>query len=221
MLGRWLSHPGFRPTLALATTSALSVCMVLFRAVWTGRLVFTFVLWNLFLAWVPLCCALLARQARGRFALVALAATWLLFLPNAPYVLTDMLHFGVREVPYWYDLILLLTFVWTGTLAGFLSLYLMQARVTERMGWLAGWLFALLALGLSAFGVFLGRFERWNSWDIVLDPGGLATDIWQRLRHPLAHIKTYEFTLLMGAFLVCAYVTLVAFTRIPRESQIK
>ena len=218
---RWLSHPGLKPTLALGATSALSVCMVLLRAVLTGRLVFTFVLWNLFLAWVPLCCALLARHARGRLALVTLTATWLLFLPNAPYVLTDMMHFGVREVPYWYDLILLLTFAWTGTLAGFLSLYLMHTRVSERIGWPAGWLFALGALGLSAFGIFLGRFERWNSWDIVLDPSGLAIDIWHRVRHPLANIKTYEFTLLMGAFLVCAYITLVAFTRIPQDSSIK
>ncbi len=215
------STPGLMPTLALGVTSALSIVMVLVRWLYIGRLEFMFVLWNLFLAWIPLFCALFARNARGRLALVTLTATWLLFLPNAPYVLTDLIHYRVRDVPYWYDILLLVSFAWTGTFAGFLSLFLMQLRVRERWGEAMGWLFATVALMLSSFGIYLGRFLRFNSWDIITNPIDLFFGIWTRVRHPFDHPRTYAFTLLLGVFLIGTYTTLVAFARIPQESRVK
>jgi uncharacterized membrane protein len=218
-----LSHiaPGLLPTLALGATSALSIIMVIVRALYTGRLEFMFVFWNSFLAWIPLFCALMARNARGRFAFVTLTATWLLFLPNAPYVLTDLIHYRVRDVPYWYDMLLLVSFAWTGTFAGFLSLYLMQLRIRERWGEAASWAFASVSLMLSSFGIYLGRFLRFNSWDVITNPDELFFGIWARVRHPFAHPRTYVFTILLGAFLIGTYATLVAFARIPLESRVK
>ncbi len=207
--------------LMLGSTSLLSVAMVAVRWQWTGRFQFGFILWNLLLAWIPLCCALVASRARGRMALVALTATWLIFLPNAPYVLTDLMHFRVRDVPYWYDLLMLVSFAWTGTIAGYLSLYLMHQRVTDRMGSAAGWVFAIVALGLSSFGVYLGRFLRFNSWDVVMNPDEIARDVLSRLLNPLDHGRTYVFTLLLGLFLIGAYLTLYAFARLPRETHLK
>jgi uncharacterized membrane protein len=213
--------PELAPAAALAFTSTLSFVMLFVRWYYTGKIAFLFVLWNLFLAWIPLFCALLLRQTRGRCALVALLATWLVFLPNAPYVLTDMIHFRVRDVPYWYDLILLLTFAWTGTLAGYLSLFLVQSRVRDHFGEAWSWVFATITLGLTSFGIYLGRFLRFNSWEVVTNPTPLLHDIWSRMIDPFAHPRTYVFTALMGAFLIGVYATLYAFARMPRLNRQK
>jgi uncharacterized membrane protein len=223
MLKRLVNNtPGLFPALALGITAALSVLMVAFRWWYSGKPGFLFIPWNLFLAWIPLCCSLLMTRARGRMAMVALAATWLAFLPNAPYVLTDLIHFRVRDgVPYWFDLMMLITFVWTGTLAGYLSLYLVQLRVRERFGTAVSWFFALGVLLLSSFGIYLGRFQRWNSWDVIADPGALLRDIGHRVLYPFEHPRTYAFTLLMALFLIGAYATLIAFVRMPAGSTSK
>jgi uncharacterized membrane protein len=213
--------PALPAALALGSTSALSVAMVLVRWGYTDRLQFRFIIWNLILAWIPLCCALLASRAKGRLALLALASTWLLFFPNAPYVLTDLMHFRVRDVPYWYDLIMLISFAWTGTLAGYLSLYLMHQRMSELLGNLGGWAFAFVTLALGSFGIYLGRFERWNSWDVLVSPLDIARDIWSRISNPFDHERTYVFTLLLALFMTGAYLTLYAFARMPRESTVK
>jgi uncharacterized membrane protein len=206
------------PLLSLGATAALSIVMVLVRYLYTGQFAFLpMIFWNGFLAWIPLFCALLIGRARGRFALLGLTATWLLFLPNAPYVLTDLIHFRVGAVPYWYDLIMLIAFVWSGTVAGLLSLYLMQLRIRESWGARAGWLFAIVALWLSSFGIYLGRFLRFNSWDVVTNPDDIVSSIWQRMRHPFAHPRTYVFTLLLGLFLIGAYSTLVTFAHVDIE----
>jgi uncharacterized membrane protein len=210
--------PALAPTVALAATAALSIVMVLVRRIYTGEWAFLLILWNGFLAWIPLFCALLTTRTRGRFALVALTATWLLFLPNAPYVLTDLIHFRVRNVPYWYDLIMLVAFVWSGTVAGLLSLYVMQLRIRQRWGARMGWLFAFVALWLSSFGIYLGRFLRFNSWDVLTNPLDLLFSIAHRVRHPFSHMRTYAFTLLLGLFLVGAYASLVTFARVDKAA---
>jgi uncharacterized membrane protein len=212
------SIPALTPTVSLAATAALSIAMVLARRIYAGEWAFLLILWNGFLAWIPLFCALLMTRTRGRFALVTLTATWLLFLPNAPYVLTDLIHLRVRNVPYWYDLIMLIAFVWSGTLAGLLSLYLMQLRIRERWGARVGWLFAFVALWLTSFGIYLGRFLRFNSWDVLTNPGDLMLSIFDRVRHPFSHPRTYAFTLLLGLFLVGAYASLVTFARIDKAT---
>jgi uncharacterized membrane protein len=210
--------PALAPTLSLAATAALSIAMVLVRRVYTGEWAFLMILWNGFLAWIPLFCALLMTRTRGRFALVTLTATWLLFLPNAPYVLTDLIHFRVRDVPYWYDLIMLIAFVWSGTVAGLLSLYLMQLRIRERWGARMSWLFACVALWLTSFGIYLGRFLRFNSWDVLTNPDDLLLSILHRVRYPFLHMRTYVFTLLLGLFLVGAYASLVTFARVDKAT---
>ena len=98
---------------------------------------------------------------------------WLAFFPNAPYILTDFLHLGSMGdiVPGWYDVLLLYWFAWTGLILGIVSLYLMQEIVTRGLGTAAGWVFVVVAAGLGSFGIYLGRFLRWNSWDLVRRPG--------------------------------------------------
>jgi uncharacterized membrane protein len=119
-------------------------------------------------------------------------------------------------VPLWYDLLLLLSFAWTSLMFGFVSLSDMQQLVKQRFNATTGWLFACAALLLGSFGIYLGRFLRWNSWDVLTQPQQLAWDILERVGNPLAHVGAYGFTVLLTAFLLLAYLMLQYFK--PKES---
>ena len=63
-------------------------------------------------------------------------------------------------------------------------------------------------LFMASFGVYLGRFLRWNSWDIITNPFGLASDISDRFINPLDHPRTWGVTVLLGVFLNLAYFSM-------------
>ena len=191
----------------LAGGSAVAVALFAGRWAYTGVPAFGFLLWNLLLAWTPLFFAWLARRWRHYSLLLLLhSGLWLLFLPNAPYLLTDIIHLGRWSgISLWYDLLLLLIFALTGLFLGFFSLSLMQALVTDLLGALAGWFFAAATLALSSFGVYLGRFLRWNSWDLLTRPHWLLRDILDLVRHPLHHWQPWAFILLLALTLYLGY----------------
>src|ERR1035437_7088518 len=116
------------PVLALLFASGTSVALMVARILWTGRLGYSFLVWNLFLAWLPMMFALLAcekyQSTSGRdWRFVGLAGAWLLFFPNAPYIFTDLIHLTTRFYPYfWVDLSLILLCALTGLVLGFVSL---------------------------------------------------------------------------------------------------
>ncbi|MEM1117948.1 MAG: DUF1361 domain-containing protein [Bacteroidota bacterium] len=189
--------------------------LFLVRVVVTGSWFGLFLGWNLFLAAVPLMAStLLVRlDARGARlpALLAVGAVWLLFLPNAPYILTDLVHLAERPpVPFWYDLGMLLSGAGVGLLSGYLSLADVQGVIARRRGALAGWAASVGVLFLSAFGIYLGRELRWNSWDVVAAPDALFADILARLADPLGHPETVVMTLVFGGMLTLGYVVLHA-----------
>jgi uncharacterized membrane protein len=194
---------------ALLTASAFGVALVAFRFAWTGEVRYANLVWNLVLAWVPFALALLvydrARRGLRNVALPLLGAAWLAFLPNAPYLVTDfMLLRDVGGMPIWFDVALLTTFAWTGLLLGFVSVYLVQRAVQRLYGAALGWCAALGALALSGVGIYLGRELRWNSWDLVVQPGGVLGD----LADQLATARLVGMSLLMAAFLTVAYAML-------------
>lgn len=211
---------------SLAFATAVCVALLVPRAVYSQSVTHLGLVWNLFLAWLPMLSALAAynlHQNHSRLSWLVIAVcscVWLLFFPNAPYILTDILHLQPREnIPIWYDLIVLVAFAWTGTFLGLASLFLMQKLVHKTVGPLASWLFALGVLGLSGFGVYLGRFPRWNSWDVLVNPMSLLADIWQRIRHPLVHKQTFVFSLLFSLFFISTYLMLVAISQFQQETQ--
>ncbi len=172
--------------IALAIISLFSVALVAARMLYSGQIAYTFLVWNLLLAWLPLLFAWLAvRWQKRPFVALAAAFIWLLFFPNAPYLVTDLIHLrAIDPVPLWYDLILLLNYALLGLFLAFVSLRMMQGLVGSRFGGAAGWLFVLLVLGISGLGVFIGRFLRWNSWDLFLRPLSLVSDVWASLGEP-------------------------------------
>lgn len=174
---------------------------------------YSFLIWNLWLAWLPYLAALWAgRIAAGRpratFALVPAGALWLLFLPNAPYIMTDFVHLPGMRFVWWYDVGTLLAFAWAGCLLGVASLSLMQDLVRARLGAALSWAFVLVCVGLSGLGIYLGRFLRWNSWDVLTSPRALAAELLAVLGDPAAYPRLIGVSGLFACFLLLGYLTL-------------
>ena len=186
--------------------------MVTVRIERTGSFYYRFLLGNLFLAAIPLFLSSGLRVA-DRLKLnwlvtIGLFCLWLLFLPNAPYILTDILHLPrANEAPMWYDLGLLLSCSGTGLLMGYLSLIDVQTIVAKRFNPVVGWLFALTSLVLSGFALYLGRFLRWNSWDVIVNPS-LMLNLAGGMLHPRTQVRPASVTLIFGVILVLGYLTL-------------
>ncbi len=207
------SFPFRRQVFRLLALSVMCVVLLCFRMYRTESIRFMFLSWNLFLAWVPLGIALLTyqRMQQGRLRSyhgVAGWASWLLFFPNAPYIITDLLHLTKpSSIPIWYDSLMVFSYALTGLLAGLLSLYLIHRVMDRLVGLVLGWLVVAGSLLLSGFGIYLGRFERWNSWDILTNPAGLLADVFKQLTNPTALQLTVVFTLM----LMLIYHTFVGF----------
>lgn len=192
-------------------------CMFIYigRILYSGTFHYFFMPWNLFLGFVPLFFSRMLRQypalSKRRYLLLLMTFLWLLFFPNAPYMLTDLFHLRSREgMPMWYDLLFILSFAWTGLMAGFVSLWDIEQLILSRKIMDEKYIPRLSSalLLISSFGIYLGRYLRWNSWDIFLHPLDLMKDIADRFLHPFHHIETWGMTLLMGFFLNVLYHSL-------------
>jgi uncharacterized membrane protein len=221
----------FRPHLAapvLALLFASGVCLALLAARialdGTGR--YLFLVWNLFLAWLPLIFALLlceqhvqGRQKRWRLA--AWGLTWLLFFPNAPYIFTDLTHLQIRlHSHYWTDMLLILSCALTGMMLGFVSLYIVQSVVADRLGKTTGWLFTASVAGFTGIGVFVGRFLRYNTWDVLIHPLELCQQAGDWLANPFADTRPYIFSTMFAVFMFTAYLMFYTLTKLPPAERI-
>jgi uncharacterized membrane protein len=92
----------------------------------------------------------------------------------------------------------------------------MQSVVARMYGRAASWFFVAAVAGLSSFGVYLGRFLRFNSWDVLTNPVELYHGINHWASDPLANANTFAFPVLFATFLFIAYVLLFALTHLPR-----
>jgi len=178
---------------------------------------YAFLIWNLFLAWIPFLFSISVYQLniwkRGEFLLLPLCAGWLLFFPNSPYIMTDLVHLTVKskmyiiggevQSRYWYDLTMLLLFTWSGWMTGFFSLYQIQSVIYRKTGLFVSWLFVLIACALGGYGVLLGREYRLNSWDILTDRHQLYKLIIDSLNW-----QSVFFSLFMTFVLLVIYATL-------------
>jgi uncharacterized membrane protein len=211
-----LVYPGSMRSRVLLSVTALigaSVwCCVLLvvRKAEFGTFSYAGLVWNLVLAWVPLALAgfLLVSYSRrrSRVEIAALGLGWLLFLPNAPYVLTDFVH--LEQNHRLYDSLLIASFAFTSLALGFASLLLVQLVVTRAAGALFGWLTAVGSLFAASLGIYLGRVQRVNSWDVVHRPGYLWKLAQIRIDDPLGNPHLIGYVILLGGFLTLAYAGL-------------
>ncbi len=221
------TQPGYKSQmlmlLLLIVASGFAIALVLARALVTGVPWFYFLIWNLLVAWLPFLLAELAfcGPKRPLFLLPA-GFLWLIFLPNAFYIVTDLIHLRpFAGVPLWYDAFLLFAFALTGVLLGLLSLQRMQALVAARFGAPLGWLFVAGVLALSSFGIYVGRFLRWNSWDIFTSPRLLLVDIGQHLLTPQLGFRTAVVSGLLFAIILLMYAALTLNGRQPVRMNLK
>jgi uncharacterized membrane protein len=206
---------------ALVGLSLLVVVMVAVRVAETGSLAYANLVWNLFLAWIPLGLALIvydgARRGMHGAWLLALGGLWLLFFPNAPYLMTDLKY--LREfdgAPLWYDAVMAGSAAVAGLALGFLSLFLIHSVAQRRFGAVWAWVGVWAMLLLSSIGVFLGRFQRFNSWDVFTDPKPILADLGKGLSDPLNYPKVLALTIVFSGFLVGSYAVFYALARFSR-----
>ena len=186
--------------LFLSISFALLLVLLRMKITQTGH--YFFLVWNLFLAGIPFLITKayeLSRQwHNSAFIRFLTFLTWLLFLPNSPYIITDLVHLHNRhEGLIWFDLFLVFVFAINGLILGLLSLLDMAALITERYGKSAAAYSIFKVCLLSGFGIYLGRFLRFNSWDVVTKPKVLLVEIMQSLQEP----KVWVVTLAFGGFL--------------------
>lgn len=209
--------------LSLALASALCVAAVEFRIRHTHGSSYRFLDWNLFLAWIPLTLALAAHAcSRHRQPVLTsvLGVLWLLFFPNAPYMLTDFIHLQQSTTtPLWYDGLMISSFAWTALLLGFVSLYVMQTIWRRAAGAAVAWSAVVGALALGSLGVYIGRFVGYNSWDALLHPVGLARLLRNQFHDPLHDGRLDGTVVVLTGFLVVAYAAFYAATNLQLNSQ--
>jgi uncharacterized membrane protein len=202
-------------SLILSTVVSIGLLASRFYVASSGD--YRFLIWNLFLAWIPYGCAVwvlwLQKSSPGPiWQLAGPAFLWLIFLPNAPYIVTDFVH--LEKIPrlagwYYYDLGLLATFAWTGCFLGVVSLQMMQHVVSKWFGPVASWMFVLVVAGLTGIGIYLGRFLRFNSWDLFIKPGKIIGYVLRVAIDPFArqHQQAIGITLMFSALVLVCYVT--------------
>jgi uncharacterized membrane protein len=229
-VGRRLSaNAGGPPTISvrdglvgLCVASVICVALELVREFGYDVPTYRFLLWNLALAWIPLLLALLiymrSRRGASLVELAPIVAVWVLFLPNAPYIATDFIHLDrTPGAPLWFDGAILAVFACAGIALGFISVYLVHAVARARRGVLAGWCSVTVALVLASAGIFLGRFLRWNSWDVLVRPGNRLAELVGHLSDPSAVARATVVTSVVTLVLTSVYACFYTLVRVRLE----
>lgn len=204
----------------LLALSIFGCMMIVLRWIYTGKPTFAYLIWNLFLAWLPFGFSILISyiitsvRMRGKTATVfMLGIMWLLFYPNAPYIITDFIHFrDYGAFLVWFDLAIFSIFAFTGLLLGFVSMYSINRVIERHTNKITGWVFVLIVQFLSSYGIYLGRFIRWNSWDILMNPLDLIHSVIENV-----DVWSISFSIAYGVMLTLIYAFLYGLTYLKQE----
>ena len=208
--------------LLLNMACAVCIALVAARVAYSDSGSRTSLIWNLFLAWIPFMLAFIAHAISWRriwlyLVIPIIAFLWLIFFPNAPYMLTDLQDLArvSASAPLWYDVIIVVWCSWTAMLLGIVSLYLMQDIVFRTFNRFIGWAFVFVISALSSFGIYIGRFVRLNSWDVLQDPAETAMSILGVIIDPSRRLAA--FTLSYTFFFLFVYLLLYSFSHMLQE----
>lgn len=193
---------------SLISITLFCFCLLVFRAITFQSFAYLFLIWNLFLAAVPYFISNYLRNNKtsiSNFKLISVLCLWLLFLPNAGYIITDFFHLkNITSAPLWLDTLILFSFSITGLIFFFISIYQFEKIIQQHFK-IKTFYLTLFVIILSAFGVYLGRYLRWNSWDIITQLDVLFLDIINRILFPLKHYRTWGVTFGYGIFFSVIY----------------
>jgi uncharacterized membrane protein len=191
----------------LLLSISFSIFLLLLRIAYTKEYAYAFYIWNTFLAVVPfLCSRKLINQNRMSLKSIGLIAGWLLFFPNAPYLVTDLFHFSVRTgTPAWFDMILVTSASWNGLALGIISLLQVERFLSRHFKEKQVRIISYTFILLCGYGIYLGRFLRFNSWDIVTNPVPLFSSVYHSILHPIQHTGAWAFTVIFSCMLGIVY----------------
>jgi len=203
---------------SLMLASSLAVLMILFRIVYTDSIKFLFLVWNLFLAWIPFLLSIyilkISHSKNRHMPKNIIGILWILFFPNTFYLITDYIHINnysyvqlQNSVYYfhydflmWFDFVLISLFAFLGYFLGVLSLYNIHKLFLPKWSRGLSWFFLLLIAFITGFGVYLGRFLRFNSWDVIINPASLIVEIIKNIS-----LDSFVFSVTFGGFIFISY----------------
>ena len=197
----------------LMISSVFSMILLLIRIIMTGHFTYVFLVWNLFLAGISYFVAnWLSRNKQimeKRLKLLLILFVWLLFMPNSFYILTDLFHLDDMNAGHeWFDLTMILSFAWSGILFGVLSIRKMEMLLKTAKGKFISGLVICGVMWLNAFGIYIGRFLRFNSWDVITNPFSLFGEIFNILFNPYDYRYVWAMTSCFSFFMIILYFTI-------------
>lgn len=184
--------------LNLFISISFAFTLLLFRIKITHSYFYVFLVWNLFLASIPFLITQIMKQKikwqSSKIISFLAFSLWLLFLPNSPYIITDLVHLqNENSTLLWLDLFLVFVFALNGLLLGLLSLKDMYSLLVARFGKKVASITIFQVCLLSGYGIYLGRFLRFNSWDILTNPKNLFLDIIHSIYEPKVWLIVFAF----------------------------
>lgn len=190
-----------------------SIAMVAARIVHTREWLFITMIWNLFLAYLPYVFSKIisnrADRLNNKWHFILIIIAWLLFIPNSFYIITDLFHLKERPIiPFWFDLALLFSFAWNGLILGVLSIRHIEKLIEQRLSLKSELFFIYPVMFLNALGIFIGRYWRFNSWDVVTNPLALAHDMVGLLIHPVHYRFDWSMIVCFSVLMTLLYITL-------------
>lgn len=191
---------------------SFSFILLCTRVIATGYVTYVFLLWNLFLAFIPYTISNWLynniRVIENKPRLIAAITVWLLFIPNSFYILTDLFHLEhIASAPKWFDLLLLLSFAWNGLLFGIVSLRKMELILYTVSGRRVSLIIVFTVMWLNAFGIYIGRFLRYNSWDVITQPFSLFSELFEIILHPFKNKMEWGMIFCYAVFMTLLYIT--------------
>jgi uncharacterized membrane protein len=197
----------------LMLSCLFSIGLTTVRILYTHNWRFASLGWNLFLALVPYIITrfLLANPAwiESRIKFAVAFVSWLLFIPNSFYIITDLFHLEMAHgIPLWFDLALIFSFAWNGILLGVISVRQMEKMIQLFFPALNEWQFVYPIMLLNAFGVYIGRYLRYNSWDVLANPFQLTEDIIYLLVHPVRNRFDWSMIFCYSIFMTLIYLAI-------------
>lgn len=200
----------------LIVSAGFSIVLLLSRMMVTGTREYVFLGWNLFLAWIPYSItrfmSIRLNWTESFIKRLLLVILWLLFVPNSFYIITDLYHLArVHSAPRWFDLLLVFSFAWNGLVFGILSLRRMEMILIPRTANEKSLVLIAGFMWLNALGIYIGRYLRYNSWDIVADPFSFLYEISRIFLQPDEHLLVWGMTLAWGTFMTLLYFSLRRF----------
>jgi len=197
----------------LIISCGFSCLLLIARVFITGYLTYIFLVWNLFLAFLPYAITewlwTHSQVAKNKWKLMAAMILWLLFIPNSFYILTDLFHLDTfHSAPKWFDLLLLFSFAWNGLLLGLISVRKTEMLLEEVSGRGFSLVIVFMVMWLNAFGIYIGRYLRFNSWDVITQPFSLFNEMFEILLHPVRNKMEWGMMMVYALFMTLLYITI-------------